>query len=84
MAFASFVGFAAAFCTTFALVPQVVKAWKSRSTSDVSMGWIAVLAIGTFLWLVYGLMVHDAPLITANGVSLVLALTILGLKLRHG
>jgi MtN3 and saliva related transmembrane protein len=84
MTFASFIGFTAAFCTTFALVPQVVKAWKSRSTADVSMGWISVLALGTFLWFVYGLMVHDAPLITANGVSLVLALTILGLKLRHG
>ena len=84
MAFASFVGFAAAFCTTFALVPQVVKAWTSRSTSDVSMGGIAVLAFGTFLGLVYGLMLHDAPLITATGVSLVLALTILALKLRHG
>ena len=84
MTLASVVGFAAAFCTTFALVPQVVKAWKSRSTSDVSLGWIAVLAVGTFLWFVYGLMMRDAPLIAANGVSLVLSLTILALKLRHG
>lgn len=84
MTLSTIIGFAAAFCTTFALVPQVLKAWRSRSTADVSMGWIAVLAVGTFLWFVYGVMVHDAPLITANGVSLVLAVTILALKLRHG
>jgi MtN3 and saliva related transmembrane protein len=81
---ASIIGYAAAFCTTFALVPQVHKAWTSRSTSDVSMGWISVLALGTFLWFVYGLMVGDGPLIAANGLTCALACTILALKLRHG
>jgi MtN3 and saliva related transmembrane protein len=81
---ASIIGYAAAFCTTFALVPQVHKAWTSRSTADVSMGWISVLALGTFLWFVYGLMVGDGPLIAANGLTCALACTILALKLRHG
>jgi MtN3 and saliva related transmembrane protein len=81
---ASLVGYAAAFCTTVALVPQVHKAWTSRSTADISMGWISVLALGTFLWFVYGLMVHDGPLIAANGITCALACTILALKLRHG
>lgn len=84
MTYSAIIGFAAAFCTTFALVPQVVKAWRSRSTADVSMGWITVLALGTFLWFVYGLLMHDAPLIVANGASFVLAVTIFVLKLRHG
>jgi MtN3 and saliva related transmembrane protein len=84
MPLATLIGFAAAFCTTFALVPQVHKAWTTRSTTDVSMGWIAVLAAGTFLWFVYGLMLGDMPLIAANGVSFILASVILGLKLRHG
>jgi MtN3 and saliva related transmembrane protein len=81
---ATLIGYAAAFCTTFALVPQVHRAWTTRSTTDVSMGWIAVLALGTFLWFVYGLLVHDGPLIAANGISCVLAAAILALKLRHG
>jgi MtN3 and saliva related transmembrane protein len=80
----SAVGFGAAFCTTFALVPQVLKAWRSRSTADVSMGWIAVLSTGTLLWFIYGVMGNDAPLITANATSFVLAAAILVLKLRHG
>jgi len=84
MTITAFIGFTAAFCTTFALVPQVYKAWTTRSTADVSMGWIAVLALGTFLWFVYGIILRDAPLIAANGVSCALSLVILSLKLRHG
>jgi MtN3 and saliva related transmembrane protein len=43
-----------------------------------------VFSVGILLWLIYGLMVRDAPLTAANAVTLVLAVTILGLKLRHG
>jgi MtN3 and saliva related transmembrane protein len=81
---ATLIGYTAAFCTTFALVPQVHKAWRTRSTKDVSFGWIAVLAIGTLLWFVYGLMVGDGPLIAANGITCALATWILGFKLRYG
>jgi MtN3 and saliva related transmembrane protein len=82
--FTSIIGFAAAFCTTFALVPQLVKTWRSRSTSDVSLAWSSVLTTGTLLWLVYGLRLHDVPLVAANGTGLVLSGLILALKLRHG
>ncbi|HTQ15612.1 MAG TPA: SemiSWEET transporter [Rhizomicrobium sp.] len=81
---APIVGYAAAFLTTVALVPQVLKAWTTRSTTDVSLGWISVLALGTFLWLVYGLMVGDGPLIAANAITCALACTVLGFKLRYG
>ena len=81
---ASLIGYAAAFCTTVALIPQVHKAWTTRSTTDVSMGWISVLTLGTFLWFVYGLMVHDGPLIAANGLTCALAAAVLTMKLRHG
>ena len=78
------IGLAGAFCTTFCLLPQVIKAHRSRSTTDVSMGWLLILAVGTVLWLLYGLLLGDLPLIAGNGVTLVLVLLILALKLRHG
>ena len=77
-------GYAAAGCTTAAYVPQAVKAWRTRSTQDLSIGMLAVLNLGLALWLVYGLALSDLPLIAANGVTLVLAGTVLVLKLRHG
>ncbi|HEY7852306.1 MAG TPA: SemiSWEET transporter, partial [Caulobacteraceae bacterium] len=74
----------ASFCTTVAFLPQVLRAWRTRSTRDISLGMFLVFSVGILLWLIYGLMVRDAPLIAANAVTLVLALTILVLKLRHG
>jgi MtN3 and saliva related transmembrane protein len=78
------IGLAGAFCTTFCLIPQVVKAHRSKSTTDVSMGWLAILSVGTVLWLIYGLLLNDLPLIAGNGVTLILVALIFVLKLRHG
>ncbi len=80
----TFLGLAAAFCSTVAFLPQVVKTWKSRSTTDISLGMYLVLVLGIVLWLAYGALLGDAPLIVANGVTLVLAGSVLVLKLRYG
>lgn len=84
MALATIVGFAASFCTTAAFLPQVLRTWRSKSTKDISLPTYLAYSVGLALWLIYGLMVRDAPLIVSNAITLVLALTILGLKLRHG
>jgi MtN3 and saliva related transmembrane protein len=77
-------GLAAAFCSTFAFLPQVVKTWVTRSTHDLSLGMFATLVTGIVLWLVYGIIRSDLPLIAANGTTLVFAATILYFKLRYG
>lgn len=77
-------GLAAACCTTVAFVPQLVKTWKTRSTADISLSMFLVLVIGIILWLAYGMLLGDVPLIVANGITLVLAGIILVLKLRYG
>lgn len=78
----SLIGYAAASCTTLAFVPQVLHIWRTRSTRDISLGMFAVMTTGVLLWLIYGLIVHDLPLVLANGTTFVLSLTILVLKLR--
>jgi MtN3 and saliva related transmembrane protein len=78
------IGLAAAFCTTIAFLPQVIKTWRTRSTKDISLAMFLVFTTGIFLWLVYGLIIGDVPLITANGITFVLSGTILYFKLRHG
>ncbi len=76
-------GLTAATLTTLAFLPQVIKSWRSRETRDVSLGMFAVLTVGIILWLIYGLLIGDLPLVVANGVTLVLAVTMLYLKLRY-
>jgi len=84
MTLVTFIGLVAACLTTVAFTPQVVKAWRSRSTRDISLGMYLVLATGIVMWLIYGLMIGDAPLILANAVTLVFVSIILYCKIRHG
>jgi MtN3 and saliva related transmembrane protein len=80
----TFLGLAAAFCSTAAFLPQVIKTWRTRSTSDISLGMFLLLVSGIVLWLAYGIIQQDLPLIVANAVTLVFAATILYFKVRHG
>ena len=77
-------GLAAAFCTTTAFMPQVVKTWRSRSTADISLSMFSLMVFGIGLWLAYGISIGDMTLIIANLVTFVLAGTILVFKLRYG
>lgn len=76
------IGLVAAALTTFAFLPQVVQTWRSRSTAGLNLPMLIVLTTGVALWLVYGLGRGQLPVILANGVTLVLVTTLLGLKLR--
>ena len=76
-------GLVAGTLTTLSFLPQLLKAWKSRSTHDISIGMFSMLALGVLLWLIYGLVTADIPVIAANAITLVFVALILALKLRY-
>ena len=78
----TWLGMIAAVLTTTAFAPQAIKAWRSRSTGDVSFAMFLMLVTGIVLWLIYGVLIDDMPLIVANSVTLVLAGAILLAKIR--
>ncbi|GLH78424.1 hypothetical protein SSBR45G_33330 [Bradyrhizobium sp. SSBR45G] len=78
------IGLGAAACTTSSFLPQVIKAWRSRSTTDISTGMFVLLTTGNAMWLLYGALISDVPLVVANAITLGLVTAILGLKLRYG
>lgn len=80
---ASVLGFIAGTFTTIAFVPQVIKIWKSKHARDISMGTFAIFSFGVMMWLVYGIQLGAMPIILANGVTLLLSLTILVFKLKY-
>ncbi len=84
MTFTTMIGLGAATCTTIAYVPQVLKAWRTRSTGDISIGMFLLLVIGMVLWLAYGAIIADLPLIVANLTTLCLVGAILVFKSRFG
>jgi MtN3 and saliva related transmembrane protein len=75
-------GFFAGFLTTVSFLPQVVKTWKSRSASDLSLGMLSVFSVGVMCWLIYGFLLQESPMIFWNFVTLILVLVILFLKLK--
>ena len=76
-------GLVAGTLTTISFLPQLLKAWKSRSTHDISIGMFSLLAVGITLWIVYGVVTNDIPVIVANSVTLVFVGLILALKMRY-
>jgi MtN3 and saliva related transmembrane protein len=81
--FTTVLGLVAGILTTIAYLPQLIKTWRSKSADDLSWTMLIVLCIGISLWLVYGVSVHDLPIIAANIVTFVFAGIILVLKIRY-
>jgi MtN3 and saliva related transmembrane protein len=79
----SVIGLLAGLLTTVAFVPQVTKVWRTKSARDVSLKMFLVFSAGVALWLVYGVLLGEWPIILTNAVTLVLALAILAMKLRY-
>lgn len=77
-------GYAAGTLATIAFLPQVIKAWKTKSTKDISLGMFSLFCTGAFLWLIYGILLKAAPIIIANSVTFTLAMIILIAKLKFG
>ena len=77
------IGFAAAFCTTVAFVPQLVRVLRLRSARDISLGTFLLFSVGVFLWLLYGIYTESRPVIASNAATLGLSLSILVLKIRY-
>jgi MtN3 and saliva related transmembrane protein len=77
------VGFVAAFLTTAAFVPQLVRVWQLRSAREISLGTFSMFSLGVLLWLVYGISLRSRPMVASNSITLGLSVAILMLKLKY-
>ena len=76
-------GLIAGTLTSIASIPQLVKTLRSKHARDISVWQPLLLAIGIALWLVYGVLIHDLPLVLANIVPLICNIMLTILKLRY-
>ena len=76
------IGLSAGALTTLSFVPQVIRAWRTRSVNDLSLEMLVTFNIGVALWTVYGLALGELPIILTNSITLGLALILLVFKLR--
>ncbi|MBU6500543.1 MAG: hypothetical protein KGJ89_03765 [Patescibacteria group bacterium] len=76
------IGYTATVAGTCLMVPQVVKAWRTKQMKDVSSGMIGLYVFGCLLWLIYGLLIGAAPLALANGIGLIVGTIQIWLKVK--
>lgn len=77
-------GLTAGTLTTIAFIPQLVKAWRSKSTSDLSWGMVTTFSTGVLLWFFYGIWIDSLPVMLANAVTLLFQIGIISLKIKYG
>jgi len=77
-------GLIAGTLTTLSFAPQVVRAWRTRSTADLSLAMLIIFLAGILLWLAYGVVKEDLAIIAANSVTAILIGLILSIKAKHG
>ncbi len=78
------IGSIAATLTTIAFLPQAIQVIKTKSTRDISLVMYLVFAAGVGFWLAYGILLGALPIIIGNIITLILALIVLAMKLKHG
>jgi MtN3 and saliva related transmembrane protein len=84
---ANIVGTGAALCSMTSFGPQIVKIWRERDASSVSLRMYLVTVTGFILWSAYGVLIGSWPVIASNIVCLAMSGAVLGLKwrfTRHG
>ncbi len=77
-------GYLAGIIMVVALMPQIIKSWKTKSTKDISIGWNSIYIFGLILWIVYGIGIKSYPLTFTVIVETILAISLLILKFRYG
>jgi MtN3 and saliva related transmembrane protein len=76
-------GFLAATLTTASFIPQALHTFRTKDVRGISLGMYSVFTVGVALWLVYGWLLGEMPIVVANAITLSLALAILVMKLRY-
>ncbi|WP_299353691.1 SemiSWEET transporter [Mucilaginibacter sp.] len=83
MNYIEIIGFMAAFSTTISFLPQAVKTIRTKDTSGISLSMYVVFTVGTFLWLMYGIMYPSLPVAVANAITFIFAGIILVYKIKY-
>jgi MtN3 and saliva related transmembrane protein len=77
------IGFLASLLSVLNQFPQAIKVFRSRDTHSISLVMYCIVVACISLWLVYGILLSNAPLIWANALSLIPITYIFIMKLRN-
>lgn len=76
-------GYLAGFVIAVSLMPQVWKAWKTKSTTDISLLWNTIYIFGLLLFFVYGVGIKEMPIIVMITIEIILAISLIVAKIIY-
>jgi MtN3 and saliva related transmembrane protein len=71
---------AAGICTALSLLPQLLKMIRHKKATDIALPMLLILLVGLVLWIWYGILKKDWPIILTNSVSLAINVLIIGFR----
>lgn len=83
MNYIDIIGLFAGACITISTVPQILKVWKNKKVKEISLKMFSILTFGIAVWIVYGILKSDWPIIITNGISLFLNLIMVYFIIRY-
>jgi len=78
-----YLGYFAGSITVLSFLPQVLRAWRTRQTRDLSLGMFALLVTSGALWMLYGALTRDWPVVATNAGMVTLNGALVAAKLRY-
>ena len=83
MVLTDFLGYVAGTLSTAAFIPQVWRTFRTKDVSGISLRMYGIFTLGIAVWLAYGIVLRQPPMMVANSLSLVLACAVLVMKLKY-
>ena len=77
------IGLTAAFFTTLAFVPQVLKVWRTKEVKNLSLTMYSAMLAGVILWFTYGVLIDSISIILANIITAILVSSIIYFRIRY-
>jgi MtN3 and saliva related transmembrane protein len=78
-----YLGYFAGVLTVASFMPQVIRSWRTRQTRDLSLGMFTLLTTASTLWILYGVLTADWPVILTNSGMVALNGALAVAKIRY-
>ncbi len=78
------IGFVATGLTTGSLIPQVLKIYRTKDVSSISLSMYLMYFIGILIWIVYGFHLQSVPIHVSNFFGFSFSLAIIIMKIKYG
>jgi len=83
MALVTEIGLLGAFVSTTSMFPQILRVWRTKSAKDISLAMFLIMVVSVSIWLTYGVLSYDLPIVASNVVVFGQAVTMLTFKWKY-